>query len=434
MFKFIHAADIHLDSPLRGLDKYEGAPVEAIRGATRRAFTNLVSLATTERVDFVILAGDIYDGTWPDYNTGLFFVNEIRELDKAGIPLVMLSGNHDAASRITSHLTLPPNNTCVLPRDKALPTDEPGTITFDRIHVAVHGQGYACHAEMRNLAAVYPPPKPGYFNIGVLHTALDGREGHQPYAPCALAELLACGYDYWALGHIHKRERVNDDRHPRVEFPGNIQGRHVRETGPKGCLLVTVDAHGRAEPEFRALDVFRWEVVAVDASEAASIAEAKDAAVKALADARDQAEGRPLAARVTVSCRDTIFRRIADNMDEFRFDLAGQAGRDVWVEKIKLALVGEVQRVESTVTGDAASELRAVLSELLADPAETKELFASGDCGKLKKVLPSELCDVLEANPNEVSEVRDVFIANRDEIFDRAAVLLRGGYQAEEEA
>ena len=188
--RFVHAADIHLDSPLRGLNEYEGAPVEAIRGATRRAFANLVGLAIAEHVDFVILAGDIYDGNWKDYNTGQFFVNEVRKLDKAGIPVVLLYGNHDAESRITKHLTLPDNT-----RPYLLPTDRPGTVTFDSLRVAVHGQGYADQAETRNLASEYPLPISGYFNVGVLHTALEGREGHARYAPCALPELLARGYD-----------------------------------------------------------------------------------------------------------------------------------------------------------------------------------------------------------------------------------------------
>ena len=120
MFKFIHAADIHLDSPLRGLDKYEGAPVESIRGATRRAFANLVSLSISEHVDFVILAGDIYDGDWKDYNTGLFFVKELSRLEEAGIPVVLLYGNHDAQSRITKSLTLPENTRpYLLPSERA---------------------------------------------------------------------------------------------------------------------------------------------------------------------------------------------------------------------------------------------------------------------------------------------------------------------------
>jgi exonuclease SbcD len=411
MFKFIHAADIHLDSPLRGLDKYEGAPVQAIRGATRRAFSNLVSLSISEHVDFVILAGDIYDGEWPDYNTGLFFVNELRKLDKANIQVVLLSGNHDAESRIASRLTLPPNT-------HVLPTDKPDTVTFDSLHVKVHGQGYANQAETRNLAVDYPPPKSGYFHIGVLHTALDGRDGHDPYAPCTLEELIASGYDYWALGHVHQRESVNLNGHPWVEFPGNLQGRKITETGAKGCLLVTVDSTGRAKPEFHAVDVFRWENITVEATEAVSKSETLGAVVKALEDARDQAEGRPLAARIMLSCREPVYLQLVENMAQFRFDLAGQAGTNLWVEKIKLANVGAKQESEPPLTGDADSELRTVLAELRSDPKATQELFGIDDCLKLKRVLPTEL--------------KNLFDDHREDIFDLAATLLRDNANAEE--
>ena len=128
----------------------------------------------------------------------------------------------------------------------------------------------------------YPPPVAGFFNIGALHTSLDGREGHARYAPCTIDELVGRAYDYWALGHVHKRESVNGTGYPRIEFPGNLQGRHVREAGAKGCLLVNVDASGQAVPEFRPLDVFRWETVLVNAAAAESIAEVIDAAARAL--------------------------------------------------------------------------------------------------------------------------------------------------------
>lgn len=407
MFKFIHAADIHLDSPLRGLDNYEGAPVDAIRGAARRAFRNLVQLAITERVDFVILAGDIYDDNWRDYNTGLFFVNELRKLDQEDIPVVSLSGNHDAASVITKSLTLPKN---ALPY--RFPTDKPSSVKFEQLRVALHGQGFASRAETSNLAANYPPSIAGYFNIGVLHTALDGREQHDTYAPCTLTELLARGYDYWALGHVHQRESLNGSERIRVEFPGNIQGRHVREVGAKGCLVVTVDAKRHATPVFHALDVFRWAVVAVDAANALSMDGALDASVKELGEARTQADGRPLAVRVELSCGNAVYRHIADNIEQFRFDLAGQVGSDIWVEKIRLELVGDEQETDSTVTGDAASELRGVLAELQANPAAGDAIFATADCGKLKKALGPELSKV--------------FTEDRDEIFNLAAAFLSG--------
>jgi DNA repair exonuclease SbcCD nuclease subunit len=413
MFKFIHAADLHLDSPLLGLDRYEGAPVEAIRGATRKAFSKLVRLAMDERVAFVILAGDIYDGDWPDYNTGLFFIRELRELDKAGIPVVLIRGNHDAESRITSRLTFPANS-------RELPTNRPDTIMFEKYRVAVHGQGYAHQAETRNLAEGYPSPISGYFNIGVLHTALDGREPHAPYAPCKVEQLVAHGYDYWALGHVHCRDSVSGQGRVRIEFPGNTQGRTIRETGAKGCLIVTVDESGLAHPEFRALDVFRWTEVVVEATSAASMEDAVDLASKAIDDARQGADERPLAARIRVACTANVYAKLAVNLEQFRFELAARAGDQVWIERIKLSQPEETVGETPAFSGDAASELRRTLAEFRSDPEMIKAVFAVGDCGKLRKVLPEDLRNILDAT-------------DHDDIFDRASVLLSTGSGGEGE-
>ena len=257
MLKFIHAADIHLDSPLLKLDAYEGAPTGEIRGATRRAFENLVQTAIDEKVAFVLIAGDLYDGDWKDYNTGLYFVSRMGRLREAGIPVFIVAGNHDAASTITKSLRLPENV-------HVFPADRPATLRLDGMDVAVHGQSFGTPAVKTDLARSYPPAVPGCFNVGLLHTCATGREGHEPYAPCTLETLREKGYDYWALGHVHRREVLLED--PPVVFAGNTQGRHARETGPKGCVLVSVDDAGRPNLDFRPLDVVRWEAAAVDAA------------------------------------------------------------------------------------------------------------------------------------------------------------------------
>ncbi len=183
MFKFIHAADIHLDSPLKGLEQYEGAPVEDIRGATRRALEKLVELAIEREVDFVLIAGDLYDGDWKDHNTGLFFVRQMSYLREANIPVIMINGNHDAANRMTKSLRLP-HNVEVLSHTRSQTAK---TKKLRELGVAVHGRSFAKAAEYDNLARDYPPKQDGLFNIGLLHTSLAGAEGHEPYAPCTIA-------------------------------------------------------------------------------------------------------------------------------------------------------------------------------------------------------------------------------------------------------
>jgi DNA repair exonuclease SbcCD nuclease subunit len=253
--KFIHAADLHLDSPLRGLSRYDGAPEREMRGATRVALERLVELALEEAVELILVAGDVYDGDWRDYNTGLFLNRQLGKLAAAGIHVILASGNHDAANRMTKDLK-PPKGV------HWLDTRKPETVRLGDIGVSVHGQGFATAAETTNLALGYPEPDLDLLNIGLLHTNVGGRAGHEQYAPCSLEDLVAKGYDYWALGHIHQRQVVCES--PYIVYAGNLQGRSVRETGAKGVTLVTVEAGKIRNVEARELDVARWEVLRVD--------------------------------------------------------------------------------------------------------------------------------------------------------------------------
>ncbi len=257
MVRFLHTADIHLDSPLKGLEAHEDAPVEEIRGATRRAFDNCIDLAIEEAVDFLLIVGDLYDVDWKDYNTGLFFASRMGRLNRAGIAVFIVSGNHDAANQITRTMPLPDNVTFFSAK-------KPHSIQLNNLGVIIHGQSYPSRAVTENLALQYPQYESGFFNIGLLHTSLTGREGHEPYAPCSLDDLKSKGYDYWALGHVHQREIVA--REPWIVFPGNIQGRHIRETGAKGATLVTVEDGRITDVQDYELDVLRWAICQVDLS------------------------------------------------------------------------------------------------------------------------------------------------------------------------
>lgn len=288
-YSFLHAADLHIDSPLRGLERYEEAPVEAIRGATREAFANLVQDAIDRQVAFVILAGDVFDGNWRDYGTGLWFAARLRELVGNGIRVYLLAGNHDAAGKMTAQLRHPDG---VFVFD----TRKPQSFVDAPTGAVLHGQGFATAAVTEDLASGYPMAVPGALNIGVLHTALSGREGHERYAPCTPDGLLAKGYDYWALGHVHQREVVAEA--PWIVFPGNLQARHARETGAKGASLVTVEDGRIVAVEAQSYDVVRFARVPVDVAACKSVAACEDAVGSAMRAACGQAEGRLLAMRI----------------------------------------------------------------------------------------------------------------------------------------
>ena len=247
--KFIHAADLHIDSPLVGLCCYEGAPAERLREATRRALENLVDLAIEEEVALVILAGDLFDGKWRNVQTGLFTARQFRRLGDAHIGVYLVRGNHDAESQVRSAITWPENV-----REFSVRRAE--TFRLDDLGVALHGRGFALPEVPDDPVPEYPAAIGGLFNIGVLHTNVGGSEEHPRYAPTTREALEAKGYDYWALGHIHKRCTISD--RPHIAYSGNTQGRHVRETGPKGCLLVSVEDGQLAGVEFRPTDVVRW--------------------------------------------------------------------------------------------------------------------------------------------------------------------------------
>ena len=386
-FTFLHAADLHLDSPLVNLARYEGAPVDDIRAASRKAFTGLVDLALERGVDFVLLAGDLFDGDWPDFNTGLFFRNQMRRLLEASIPALLITGNHDAKSKVGKSLPLALPDNVVL-----FPADEPGSHVLEDLGVAVHGQSFATAKETRNLAREYPEPEPGCFNIGLLHTALTGREGHETYAPCTLEDLRAKGYGYWALGHVHQFETVSQE--PWIVFPGVIQGRHVRESGPKGCVLVHVDGAGRANPEFIALDVLRWALLQVDATGAAHGQDLLERVQHALEQALEQAEERPLAARLILDGPCQAHAEIAADPELWTNEIRAKAqdlgGDHVWIEKVRVAtsLPEETARSGLDLDHGPWAELESIAAQAMEGGRAARDM---GQCLEtLFRTLPPE--------------------------------------------
>lgn len=393
-FKFLHAADIHLDSPLRGLSRYEGVPAEEVRLATRTALNNLVEAAIEEEVAFVIIAGDLYDGEWPHFGTGLFFCAAMGRLERAGISVFLLYGNHDAESVLTKKLPLPANV-------QHFGTRKAMTFVHEATQVALHGWSYREKDTRDNLAAAYPAPLTNHLNIGVLHTALTGRPPHAPYAPCTLQELVAKGYDYWALGHVHEFEVASEQ--PLIVFPGNLQGRNIREVGPKGAALITVvDGNIAGPPQRLALDAVRWARVDVDVAGAETEGDIHGRVRSALSQAfDDQADGRPLVVRVTVSGQTPMHGDLNGRRDMLREEVRGIAvaiSERLWIEKIDL-------RTTTPVSSFAqAADQRDELSELLAQGAEDEGLVAA---------LNAEFAEFLAKIPPDVGRDDDLLSAVR---------------------
>ncbi len=385
-FRFIHAADVHLDSPLRGVERYEGAPVEAIRNATRQAFDNLIALAIEEAVDFLLLAGDLYDGEWKDYNTGLHFAACMGRLREAGIRVFLISGNHDAASQITRHLRLPDNVT-------RFSAQRPESVTLEDLGVKIHGQGFATREVTEDLSRNFPPGDPRYFNIGLLHTSLDGKPGHAPYAPCHVDGLRSKGYQYWALGHVHRREIVSES--PWIVFPGNLQGRHIRETGAKGCTLVTVEEGAVSRVEHRNVDVLRWSLCRVDLTGCDTEHRVFDQVASRLRMLLGENEGLPLVVRLVLEGESLLHAELHARPEhwqqQFRALALEMATRDagIWLEKLLLQTRPPLTERELGAREEALGDLLTAIGEMKLDEKRRDRIAAA--LAPLRKQLPPEL-------------------------------------------
>lgn len=383
--KFIHCSDLHVDSPLIGLERYPEAPVQDMRHSTRQALSNIVDAAIENDVDFVVIAGDIFDGNWRDFNTGVFFFAQMGRLRQADIPAILLKGNHDAESEITKSLRSIPGNVRILDHKK------PQTVTLDHIGVAIHGQSFSERAVTRDLAAQYPEAIDGVFNLGMLHTCMGGYEAHLPYAPTTLDVLKGKAYDYWALGHVHERRVLNDT--PRVVFCGNSQGRHARETGPKGCDLVNVDG-GVVVNEFIPTDAVRWYELAVDIHATPDLDALLNQTGSKISELVDGASGRTIALRLRLHGLGRLHRVLVSDFDKAVAELRsvaidGSDGR-AWIERVKLDTRPDYDRVALATRDDPMGELVRLATQLEANDTELMSL-AREALGPMIDKLPPEL-------------------------------------------
>jgi DNA repair protein SbcD/Mre11 len=388
--KFVHAADLHLDSPLLALSRQDARQVERMRRATREAFERLVDLCIDKEVALLLIAGDLYDHDYPNMQIAVFLRKQLRRLEHRGIRVVIIKGNHDADNKITSALALPANT-------RVLGERKPETVVFDDLPapIALHGQSLKAGPVPENLAVSYPAALRGYYNIGLLHTSLAGAADHDPYAPCTLEELTTRGYDYWALGHIHKRVVLARD--PCVIFPGNLQGRHAKESGPKGCFLVEVDDAGRTvAAEFVALDVVRWHRAEADLKGRNVEAELVEAIRGALMQVHRDGEGRPGAVRVVLTGSTSLYPYLERRPLRLRqtvLELAAEiAGDDMWIEKIVNSASPSAGCVDA-MSNDETHDLVGIMQELAGNAELIGPLLAK-ELGPLRSKLPGELKDL----------------------------------------
>lgn len=371
-FSFLHAADLHLDSPLKGLERHDGLPTERIRDASRRALDRMIDTAIANNVAFVVIAGDLYDGSWKTVSTGRYMAAALGRLRELGIRVFLLQGNHDAASVLSKDLPLPEGV-------DRFPSHKSASFTIESLGVALHGQSFATRHVPDDMTPSYPAPMEGYFNIGVLHTSLSGHGGpHETYAPSTVQGLRAKGYDYWALGHVHQR-MILDGGTP-IVYPGVLQGRHIRETGEKGIILVTVENHAITAIEPVSCDVVRWHETRFDCTGIEEQAEFEHRLERHLNDVGALCGGMLCVIRLILHGEtplDDLLKRQGPTLRETVQHLIAMSGSDIELEKLVVETCSPTNlHPQDGSTGRLSGEEIVALADLIRQTTQDETFLA----------------------------------------------------------
>jgi DNA repair exonuclease SbcCD nuclease subunit len=390
-FRFVHAADLHIDSPFRGLRDVDKRVGERLRESTFEAFRNLVDLCVDEQVDFLVIAGDIYDGADRSVRAQLRFRDGMRRLSEAGVAVYIVHGNHDPLDGWLSAIEWPEGIHVFGPEPEWKTVELNGEPL-----AAIQGVSFPTREVRENLVARFTTPtdvgNDSLFTIGLLHCNVGGNPDHDNYAPCTLDDLKLTALDYWALGHVHTRQTLRR-QNPAVIYPGNLQGRHPNENGPRGCLMVEVSEEGSINTRFHALDVVRWEPTEVDISDIDTLDKLEAAVQQKLDDLSVKAEGRDVICSLTLSGRGKMHAEFIrpSAIEDLLVELRATASESpwVWVERIETR-----PSIDLDARSDADDFLGATLrhsTEVLQEPEGVQEL--AGVVGDLftgrKNALPA---------------------------------------------
>jgi DNA repair protein SbcD/Mre11 len=342
-FRFLHTGDLHLDSPVAGLSS-EAPPeiLEVLRAATTDAWRAIVRTALAESVDFVVIAGDVFEVASPTLLGQTRFRDGLAELAEAGIPSFVVHGNHDPLDGRSwaPSLTFPD----LVHRFGTAPGESAPVLREGREIARIHGRSYPRSAVSENFAAAFRAAASEPFSIGLLHTNVGDRPGHANYAPCSVEDLRAAGMDYWALGHIHQPGQVLAD--PPAVYCGIPQGRDPGELGARGCYLVDVDSAGRVTPSFVAADLVRWQPIEVAIENLVDDEALGRACREAIGRAADAADRRSLIVRLRLAGRGPLHASVGRSgyVDDLRQLLNEEAAGApfAWVESIRDATRPEV--------------------------------------------------------------------------------------------
>ena len=374
MFRFLHLADVHLDTRFLG---WSGALRELLKESQLRAFKKAVDTALTEKIDSVLIAGDLFDNERLSLATERFLLEQTGRLNNAGIPCVYVTGNHDpgATSYRAQSIEWPPNfHVLGHPRPRVIEIKD----AQDRLIARVAGAGHESPSEARNLVPDFPPGDScSVPMVGLLHTYVTGAmsaEHHDRYAPCSTADLKSRNYAYWALGHVHTQQKVNGDLD--AWYPGVLQGRHPGETGSKGGLIVSISDQGFTDVEFRPFASVVWETLKLDQlAEVVNLSDLRALAVSAFEERCGTVPTADWVLRIRLEGPCPLAQTLSDTveLETLQEDLQSLLGaRFVELRTRRLTPLVDVNRFRDDV--HVLSEILALIDEAGADNELLKTL------------------------------------------------------------
>ena len=414
-FRFAHSADLHLDSPFKGLaSRMPDEIISVLRDSTFDAYKNIVSMCIDESVDALLIAGDIYDGADRSFKAQYRFIEGLKRLSDAGIRSFICHGNHDPLDGWQAQLDFPKEAYRFGKNAESVPL-------WDHLPeaVLVHGISYPTRIVQDNLIPRFQELKKAEFNIGLVHANVDSNPNHDPYAPCSLADLKATGYDYWALGHVHTKNILNSD-HPKVVYPGNPQGRHSNETGERGIFIVDVDENGSISTKFRPVDLVRWAIIEISAREM----ENEQSFLDALEAEFDQQvrlnDGRDLIVRAIATGSSPIHQSLVRDKfaEEMRDELNEKYGYQtpfLWCERILVSTSPPFNRKERKNGTDFVADLLNLADDIVLNEEavdllleSVSDIYKKGKVGKHTKEFAPERNEIKEL----LREAENIYLAD----------------------
>ena len=403
--KFIHTADLHLDTPFKGLTSWNRDLAGKLKDATFKSFGRIIDLCLKENVDFLIISGDVFESDNLSLAAQLKFVSELRKLSDKGIPAYFVCGNHDPLSSWIDTIQLPENAY----RYESLKVSN-FTYTKDKKPVAnIYGISFQDKVVKNNLALKYKLTKnPSPFSIAVLHGTVGVAGPHENYAPFKVKDVLNMGFIYWALGHIHKRQIINESG-PVIVYPGNPQGRDFGETGAKGCYLVEIDSNNKVNLRFIPVQLIRFEEIEIDLTDEDKIDRLWDKIEKSRNNIKDYTENVSYILRVNLTGRTALhthlnktgeLEKLQEHFNEGQLD----KNYFTWIDRFELSTRPVIDVEQIKKGNDFTAEILKAFSEYETDLKKLEELINNIDEEFITYSVKEEITALQEHEHREILE------------------------------